>query len=682
MKKIALLFVFLVAIGSWGQTPQYLTRAGGMRFPQVGLLLNQTTWSGLSGYSTRGTTPTVSGSALAFSGGALGFSQSLDWVSTNSYATANPNWTQVITETAGTVGASSYGIGLGIRSLGSLVGQADISMMCYVDLSSGAQAGKAIIFDNQAGTTYQLAISSSALSFSAGNNVELTCTRSYATITVSARNLTTGSAPVSTTFTYSLIYTGTTINMPNTGHYAVYNLGGGQTLTSYSIQSQMSVGVPIVQIGDSKTAGYWQGTFGSSVAGLVNAGAPSVTLAGAGDRIASVSARLPEIAQVGAKYAILEIGFNDIGGGLPAAEASYQTLVTSLVAQGLTVFHLVEYSSSIDQTAWLAWLQSTYGSNVIYPPLSTYSSSYVLADGIHPTPAGATIIANSIFSFLRTSLGTSFTQALPANTNFVPYYGLDSSGNYQIGVGLIAPSLVATGTGNVSANQTFLGFASGNALIDSFGPDGSTWGGFQFNAYTSNNGTQITRLQITPSGDSIFNGAIYALGTGSIAASRLFLGYSGSQSILASMGPDSSTHGTFTLDSYTSVGGLLHQFQIDGSGNGTLLGGLTVAGKTATVTVASGSLALATSAIASAACQTVTAGSVNSATATGTASTDSITFTPNGSIKAVTGYVPSTTGGLTITAYPTTNNVNFDVCNWSASSITPGAVTVNWKVTR
>jgi hypothetical protein len=68
--------------------------------------------------------------------------------------------------------------------------------------------------------------------------------------------------------------------------------------------------------------------------------------------------------------------------------------------------------------------------------------------------------------------------------------------------------------------------------------------------------------------------------------------------------------------------------------------------------------------------------------ATGTASTDAIQWTPNASIKAVTGYAPSTSGGLSIVAYPTANNVNFDVCNWTSGSITPGAVTLNWQVTR
>jgi hypothetical protein len=101
-----------------------------------------------------------------------------------------------------------------------------------------------------------------------------------------------------------------------------------------------------------------------------------------------------------------------------------------------------------------------------------------------------------------------------------------------------------------------------------------------------------------------------------------------------------------------------------------------------TTTIASGSLALATSEIASYACQTVTQGSVNSAAATNVATTDVITFMPNGSIKTVTGYTPAAAGGLTVTAYPTAGYVNFDVCNWTVAAITPGAVTVNWRVVR
>ena len=93
--------------------------------------------------------------------------------------------------------------------------------------------------------------------------------------------------------------------------------------------------------------------------------------------------------------------------------------------------------------------------------------------------------------------------------------------------------------------------------------------------------------------------------------------------------------------------------------------------------IASGAKALATSAISSATCS-----AAQTDTATGTLTTDAIIASFNGDPTAVTGYVPLTTGMLTIIPYPTANTVNFRVCNNTLSSITPGAITINWKVVR
>jgi len=98
---------------------------------------------------------------------------------------------------------------------------------------------------------------------------------------------------------------------------------------------------------------------------------------------------------------------------------------------------------------------------------------------------------------------------------------------------------------------------------------------------------------------------------------------------------------------------------------------------TISYTVASGTATLNTAEIASTACATVV-----TETATGTATTDIITWTPNADIVAVTGYAPVTTGGLAIYPYPSSNNVNFKVCNPTNAAITPGAVTLNWRVIR
>lgn len=108
----------------------------------------------------------------------------------------------------------------------------------------------------------------------------------------------------------------------------------------------------------------------------------------------------------------------------------------------------------------------------------------------------------------------------------------------------------------------------------------------------------------------------------------------------------------------------------------TISGDTTLGGGTMTATIASGTAALGTSAITSGSCATVV-----TVSATGVATTDTITWVFNADPTSTTGYNPST-GVLTIFVYPTANNVNFKVCNTLGSSITPGAVTINWRVTR
>ena len=97
---------------------------------------------------------------------------------------------------------------------------------------------------------------------------------------------------------------------------------------------------------------------------------------------------------------------------------------------------------------------------------------------------------------------------------------------------------------------------------------------------------------------------------------------------------------------------------------------------TATV-ICSGSQALGTSAIGSgAAATTVTVA------CTGLLTTDNIQVDFNADPTATTGYIPSANGMLTIIKWPTANQINIAVVNNTSSSITPGAVTVNYRVVR
>jgi len=91
--------------------------------------------------------------------------------------------------------------------------------------------------------------------------------------------------------------------------------------------------------------------------------------------------------------------------------------------------------------------------------------------------------------------------------------------------------------------------------------------------------------------------------------------------------------------------------------------------------VATGTTTLGTALVSSGACVAAV-----TATAPGTTSGDNIMADFNADPTGTTGYLPGSM--LTIVKYPTTDTVNFKVCNNTAGNITPSAVTLNWKVLR
>lgn len=150
-----------------------------------------------------------------------------------------------------------------------------------------------------------------------------------------------------------------------------------------------------------------------------------------------------------------------------------------------------------------------------------------------------------------------------------------------------------------------------------------------------------------------------------------------------------STTGVFSCGTSTSGGSgtTTNALTMNNSGSGDASGATfdgsaakTISYNTigaAPAAIATGTAALGTGAIASGACATVV-----TVAATGVATTDTIVYTPNADPTGVTGYAVSATGSLYIWAYPTANNVNFKVCNNTSGSLTPGALTLNWRVSR
>lgn len=91
------------------------------------------------------------------------------------------------------------------------------------------------------------------------------------------------------------------------------------------------------------------------------------------------------------------------------------------------------------------------------------------------------------------------------------------------------------------------------------------------------------------------------------------------------------------------------------------------------VLVARGTATFGTTAISSGSC-----GTTVTVSASGVTTSSQIGGTPNSNPTVIAGYSPSSSGSLYVQAWPTANNVNFALCNNTASSITPAAMTLNW----
>lgn len=245
------------------------------------------------------------------------------------------------------------------------------------------------------------------------------------------------------------------------------------------------------------------------------------------------------------------------------------------------------------------------------------------------TPAGA-IAANDV----QEAIEELDTEKQPISANLTTFAG-------------IAP---AAGIGNFLATPSSANLAT--ALTNEIGTGSLVFGSFSGNTsqIATITGTKTTGKQLAfDVNGNIFADTedIHVIGSNVQAFSSVLSTYAG-------INPAANVQSVLGAANYAAIR--------------TLLG--------VPVIIASGASALDTAAIAS------EASDVTTVSAPGVLTTDVIIATLNGTPIGVTGYVPSDAGTLYIYAYPTTDNVNFVVCNNTAGSITPGALTINWKVIR
>ena len=94
-------------------------------------------------------------------------------------------------------------------------------------------------------------------------------------------------------------------------------------------------------------------------------------------------------------------------------------------------------------------------------------------------------------------------------------------------------------------------------------------------------------------------------------------------------------------------------------------------------TIGAGQITLGTIPINSASCTLP-----QTFSAAGVSANDVVEMSFNGDPTGITGFMPLTTGMLVIIPFTSPNTINVRVCNNTNFPITPGAVTLNWRVAR
>lgn len=368
-------------------------------YTYYGSLYNKSTFANTSDFTTNGATASISGSSISVSGGtSIGdLTHTLDYT----YDTQLDNWVVETTFTVPTITATSFGLGIGMRSSNSFYGA---SLQGLIDLSSGVNAGK-IGFSGGtvASLTFASTLSTTALVFTAGDTIYLRMERRGGIVTLNAKNYTNAaSVPLQIEYSFDSSLS-TNPQLPNTGRFAVFSNGDAVLMKSLKIFSNTQKGADYAIVGDSKSIGFSANSYSSSWAGQLASYVNLVNLSGSGDRIVDVQRRQAEVIALAPKTVILNIGRNDIGSNSCTLNGTIQTnlqnLVTALQGAGITVTILQPfYETACSMTTFNTFLTTTYPTLLIdtFTPTSSLGTLGIAADGIHPNQTSHDLIFNTI----------------------------------------------------------------------------------------------------------------------------------------------------------------------------------------------------------------------------------------------------------------------------------------------
>lgn len=251
--------------------------------------------------------------------------------------------------------------------------------------------------------------SSSAISFSNGDNLKLVLDYSAERLIGTIYNVTTGLS-VSAEQTFLWVTSGDS-SVHNRGYFSIANAGGSVEVLSAKVESTEYKYADLIIIGDSKTKGLYADGYTNRYANLVGAGMGKVVVnhSGRSDETKITLDGIQQILDLAPQNALLHIGSNDVRMGRSYADYTgyYNDIVNALEAAGIKVWHCTSAPDLVNVGLLAAYIESNYSGKIVdlYDSIlndgtNNLSDTYDGGDGVHPNQAGNIVMADLIIDFL------------------------------------------------------------------------------------------------------------------------------------------------------------------------------------------------------------------------------------------------------------------------------------------
>ncbi len=345
-----------------------------------GTIYNAPSFSSLSDFTVRGSvTPTISSGKIAFTGGAGVYTNGINL--TSPYNMLESFTMTVVAQWIS--GSNGFGIGIFSKNTG-----APYSVLCFFSAGQyGIACGNPFV-------NHDL----KTLTTSSGDNVRMVFTKAGPVYTLTVTNITTGASSVVSTFTVSPSSTAPPL-MDNTSQFSIWTLGDTFNVISLDIATQENKYSPFAVMGDSVSQGYEASIYANGYVQKLKVQIPTLLLlAGQSDKTDEAVLRLPQLLSFAPRKLLMEIGINDITGGVPTLtwQTNYASIVSQCESAGISVYHLKPYSTSTDLSAIQSFQTSNYSGKIIDP--MTSGAGNFAANGIHYNDTGNTAVYNAILN--------------------------------------------------------------------------------------------------------------------------------------------------------------------------------------------------------------------------------------------------------------------------------------------